>query len=92
MAKKFTQLPSAEPFNGSEIFAIVQDGQSRQASSDQMADLPGILRLWDFSVEGGYPTDPNKLYIVTDNSVLPENTWFVANTPNPSGAGDFLYK
>lgn len=92
--KKFTQLPPADPFTGAEIFAIVQEGQSRQATSEQVvAFASGIgISLWDFSAEGGYPTDPNKLYIVTDNSVLPENTWMVAISPTPSGSGDFYFK
>lgn len=92
--KKFTQLPLAEDFTGDEIIAIVQDGESRQATSDQIAAMAsGIgIALWSFTVEGGYPTDPNKLYIVTDSSVLPENTWMVAISPTPSGAGDFVTK
>lgn len=65
--------------------------------NDNFAELyaaVGIsIILWDFSAHASaYPTNPNALYIVTDSSVLPENTWMVANTPTPSTAGDFQFK
>jgi hypothetical protein len=34
---------------------------------------------WDFAVEGGFPTDLTKVYIATDDSVYPENTWFASD-------------
>jgi len=95
MAKKFTQLTAAGALTGSEIVAVVQGGVSKQTTTQAVADLgtgSSLIELWDFAAEGGYPTNPSKLYIAIDSSVVPENTWFVANTPTPSGSGDFFYK
>lgn len=40
--KKFTQLPAADtPLSGDEIIAIVQDGVSKQATTQDIADLGG---------------------------------------------------
>lgn len=48
---------------------------------------------WSFTANAGaYPTDGTKVYVVTDSSVVPENTWMIANTSTPSGSGDFYYK
>lgn len=92
--KKFTQLPAANlPLAGTEIFALVQGGVSKQASVSSLTTASGLIVRWNFSDnDGDYPTDPTKLYVVIDNSVLPENTWMVAITETPTDAGDFLTK
>lgn len=52
-----------------------------------------FIQPWNFTTHSGaFPSDPNKLYIATDSSVVPENTWFVAVVSDPSEFGDFLYK
>jgi hypothetical protein len=62
-------------------------------NNDEEPPESTMIVLWDFAENSGeYPTDPNKLYIATESSIVPTNTWFVANTPTPTGAGDFLYK
>lgn len=39
--KKFTQLPAADTLTGSEIIAVVQDGVSKQSTTQDVADLGG---------------------------------------------------
>jgi hypothetical protein len=66
-----------------------------QVFSVSPSEQSGISR-WSFSANGGlYPTDPKILYIVTDNSVIPENTQFYAklNTlPAVPTISDFYFK
>jgi hypothetical protein len=81
---------------GTEQIEVNDGGVTKKVTTQSIADLASsgtLITLWDFSANAGsYPTNPDKLYIAIDNSVVPENTWFVANTPTPSGSGDFLYK
>ena len=97
MGVKISSLTLKSNPDGTEQIEVNDAGTTKKVTTAGIAtlvtSLTGIVTLWDFSAHAGaYPTDPNKLYIVTDNSVIPENTWFVANTPTPSGSGDFLYK
>jgi hypothetical protein len=40
----------------------------------------GAIVRWDFTAEGGlHPVDLTKVYISTDDSVYPENTWFASD-------------
>jgi hypothetical protein len=96
MGVKISALALKASLTGDEQLEINDGGITKKVTASSIAELgggTGILVLWDFSANAGaYPTNPNKLYIATDSSVVPANTWFVANTPTPSGFADFFYK
>lgn len=103
MAKKYTQLPAGGSLTGTEILAVVQDGDSVQTTVQDIADLvtPSsslTVTNWNFPA-GAFPTSDGALYIATadhgvigDVDYVPTGTWFVANTATPSGYSDFNYK
>ena len=102
MAKKYTQLPPADALDGTEILAVVQDGESVQTTTQDIANLAGVggavtVANWSFPA-GAFPTSANVLYIATadhgvigDPDYVAEGTWFIA-TSAPSGYSSFKYK
>lgn len=95
MAVKISQMTLKNTLDGTEQIEVNDSSITKKVTTAAIAALAGsdLIVLWDFSANsGGYPSDPNKLYIAIDSSVVPENTWFVAKTGSPSGSGDFLYK
>ena len=83
--KKFTELPAADTLSGTEIIAIVQEGESRRTTVSAVATGGAVSFLeWDFATSGvspgDYPTDETKIYITTDESVYPLGTWFAKNS------------
>lgn len=97
MGVKISALTLKSTPDGTEQIEVNDGGTTKKVTTAGIAtlvtSLTGIVTLWDFSAHAGnYPTDPDKLYIVTDSSVLPENTWMVAITSTPSGSGDFFTK
>lgn len=79
--KKFTELPAADTLSGTEIIAIVQEGESRRTTVSAVATGGAVTFLeWDFATSGvspgDFPTDQTKIYVATDDSVYPAGTWF----------------
>lgn len=90
MATKISELVAAGALSGTELVPVVQSGSTVRTTAQAMANLGGgtPVTLWDFSAHGSaYPTDLTKIYIATEDSVLPLGTWFFSN-----GSGGFYTK
>lgn len=76
--KKYTELSAASALTGAEITAVVQGGVSKKTTISDIRST--TFARWDFAAEGGlHPVDLTKVYISTDDSVYPENTWFASD-------------
>lgn len=74
-------LTNADTLDGTEIVGLSQGGNARKAtvSAVRSSSLSAIVQ-WDFAAQGGlHPVDLTKVYISTDDSVYPENTWFASD-------------
>jgi hypothetical protein len=68
MATKFSQLPAADDPTGNEIAAIVQDGQSKKITLNQIATLVGGITWGGFiSSAPSFPILSDTQYVSTAN-------------------------
>lgn len=74
---------------GDKVF-IIRSGVAKLIDKSVFVGTTPFI-LWNFATSGAapgdYPSDLTKVYVSTDNSVVPENTWFVSD-----GSGGWLYK
>jgi len=60
---------------------LVRGADTKLIDKDVFVTAGSPIQRWDFSAHGGvYPTDPKKIYWVTDDSVLPANTQLFSKT------------